>query len=125
MMSVEQILIREFHLRFPNTKSIAASVNADDGPISVNVDGKEWIMNAAQPGDELVFSSGSGKDYLPISRRLAGGSFCRESHQLRLRSPFMLKCPGRDKQRQTRKPQQEYIPPPRSERPECGCRSAL
>ncbi len=55
MMSVEQILIREFHLRFPNTKSIAASVNADDG-MSVNVDGKEWIMSPRGLAKRLYFA---------------------------------------------------------------------
>ncbi len=74
MMSVEQILIREFHLRFPNTRSIAGSVNADDGRMSVNVDGKEWIQSAARLGNEIVFL-GLGEDHLSVSRRLAGGSF--------------------------------------------------
>ncbi len=66
MMSVEQILIREFHLRFPNTRSIAGSVNADDGRMSVNVDGKEWILSAARLGDEIVFCSGSEKMTFPF-----------------------------------------------------------
>jgi chemotaxis protein histidine kinase CheA len=66
VMSVEQILIREFHLRFPNTRSIAASVNAGDGRISVNVDGEEWIMSAARPDDGIVFCSGSKKITFPF-----------------------------------------------------------
>ncbi|MGJ0507030.1 MAG: hypothetical protein ACR652_07795 [Methylocystis sp.] len=66
MMSVEQILIREFHLRFPNTKSIVASVNADDGRMSVSVDGKEWILSAARLGDEILFCSGPEKITFPF-----------------------------------------------------------
>lgn len=66
MMSVEQILIREFHLRFPNTKSIAASVNSDDGRMSVNVDGKEWLLSAARFGDDIVFNSGSERITFPF-----------------------------------------------------------
>ncbi len=66
MMSVEQILIREFHLRFPNTKSIAASVNTDDGRMSVNVDDKEWILSATRLGDDIVFTSDSEKITFPL-----------------------------------------------------------
>jgi hypothetical protein len=77
MMSVEQILIREFHLRFPNTKSIAASVDAGDGGIAVNVDGKEWIMNAARPSDGLVFSCDAEKITFPFPDDWPAGVFAR------------------------------------------------
>ncbi len=66
MMSVERILIREFHLRFPNTRSISASVSPGDGRVSVNVDGREWLMNAARLGDEIVFCSGPEKISFPF-----------------------------------------------------------
>jgi hypothetical protein len=75
MMSVEQILIREFHLRFPNAKSIAASVEEGDAGISVNVDGKEWIINAERPGDELVFSCDSEKITFPFPNDWPAGVF--------------------------------------------------
>lgn len=75
MMSVEQILIREFHLRFPSARSIAASVEAGDAGISVNVDGKEWIMSAVRPGDELVFSCGSETINFPFPTDWPAGVF--------------------------------------------------
>ncbi|WP_363351499.1 hypothetical protein [Methylocystis echinoides] len=41
------------------------------------IDGKEWILNAARLGDEIVFHC--LEDHLSISRRQAGGSFCQIS----------------------------------------------
>ena len=52
-MTVDQILVREFHLKFP----CAASIEADDEAMTVNVDGRTWNMEVEDDG--LLFRSGS------------------------------------------------------------------
>jgi hypothetical protein len=66
MMTIEQILIREFHLKFPHAKSISATVDAGDEVMTVTVDGVEWVMELARGGDELVFTGGGDEIAFPF-----------------------------------------------------------
>lgn len=66
MMTIEQILIREFHLKFPNAKSISATADAGDEVMSVTVDGVEWVLELARAGRELVFTNGPDEIAFPF-----------------------------------------------------------
>ena len=60
VMTVDQILVREFHLKFPTAKSI----EADDKSMTVKIDGRTWVMEVDD--DELLFRSDSEQIYFAL-----------------------------------------------------------